>query len=207
MPFPVAASRFGYRTALLSMGAWLLLGAPASANLLTNGDFETGTLLPWTAGGGTVIDTGLVHDGSFAASLGSVVSEPATLEQVVTTTPGSSYTLTFQVLDQAVSVFNSLTVSFGTFSAVITGDTAFDPGGAGGFALESFTIDGASIVGTSTVLRFSAVNELTAFSLDDVVLSTGSTQPPPTVPEPATLLLLPMLAALAAVRLVRPRAA
>ena len=194
----------------LSIAAIMALTpVPAAANLLVNGDFETGVLSPWSGAGGTAIDSSIAHDGTSAASLGTVLSEPATLQQAVGTTPGTDYTLTFFVLDQAISAFDSLTVSFGTFSAVISGDLAFDPAGTNFFASESFSIPGSAITAATTTLLFSVVNDLAAFSIDDVVLTAGGTQPPPpppTVPEPAAALLLaPMLAMLGGLRLSRRR--
>lgn len=212
MSFSRASRRSALWTTVLSLGVVLALSPPAAhANLLFNGDFEAGVLAPWTVSGGTVIDTSFVQDGSFAASLGSVPPDPATLAQDVATTPGTSYTLSFYVLDQAIDALNTLTVSFGAFATVISGADAFDPGGTNGFALESFIIDAADIVGTTTALLFSAVNDVAAFSIDGVVLTSNGTEPPPpppSVPEPgAALLLLPMLAMLGVARRGRGAAA
>ena len=195
---------------VLSVAAIMALSpGPACANLLVNGDFETGVLSPWAGAGGAVLDSSFAHGGTSSASLGTVLSVPATLQQTVGTSPGTDYTLTFFLQDQAVSAFDSLTVSFGTFSAVISGDLAFDPAGTNFYAYESFTIPGATITGATTTLLFSAVNDLAAFSIDDVVLTAGGTEPPPpppTVPEPAAALLLaPMLAMLGGLRLSRQR--
>jgi hypothetical protein len=89
-----------FASARLIAGFFALTGATHAANVLTNGDFETGSFVPWTAsgdahietiGGGTT-DYGLhscfVDSGSFAGKL----------EQTVPTNVGALYYLALDVL-------------------------------------------------------------------------------------------------------------
>src|SRR4029077_10566373 len=74
----------------------------APPNLVTNGSFETDSFSGWTLGGNfgvvaagpqTYIN-GNAESGSFAANIGAIGSD-ATLSQVIQTTAGQNYTLTF----------------------------------------------------------------------------------------------------------------
>ena len=169
----------------------------ASANLLSNPGFETGALGPWT-GSGASIDSVFPHAGIYDAALGTVSDGPAaTLSQSVTTVPGSAYSLSLFLLDQAFSPFDSFTVEFGKFSATVMGEAAFDQTTANNYAAELFTIPGSAVTGTSTTLLFSAVNPNASFNVDDVVLIPVVQ----TVPEPAGFaVLLTGLAGVLAVR-------
>jgi len=89
------------------------------------------------------------------------------LSQQITTTPGASYNLRFALLDEAGYFFDTFTVSFGGFTATITGDQA-----AGGYASELFSIPSADVTGTSTTLSFQLMNSLGLdWNLDDVSLT------------------------------------
>lgn len=58
--------------------------------LIRNGNFETGSLSPWTTYGGTALDSG-AHRGGGAVRTGR---SPAAAEQVVALEPGATYRLT-----------------------------------------------------------------------------------------------------------------
>ena len=169
----------------------------ARANAIINGGFETGAPGPWV-GSGASIDSSFPNGGIYDAVLSTVANGPAaTLSQAVGTVPGSAFQLSFFLLDQGISPFDTFTVSFGGFSAIVTGDAAFDGSTVNNYAAQSFAIPGSAITAATTTLLFSAMNANAAFNVDDVVLLPVAR----TVPEPAGLAtLLSGLAGLWALR-------
>src|SRR6202453_1633461 len=84
---------------LLVLGLGVAAVAPAasaaSANLLTNGDFATGTTSGWTCSPGDTVVTSPVYSGSAYALAGTPTgSDSAQCSQVVSVQPSSSYSLT-----------------------------------------------------------------------------------------------------------------
>ncbi len=85
---------------LLSLPALAVLGltapaASAQANLLTNGDFATGSTAGWTCSSGDTVVTSPVYSGSAYALAGTPTgSDYAQCSQVVSVQPSSSYSLT-----------------------------------------------------------------------------------------------------------------
>ena len=72
----------------------------ASANLITNGDFETGNFVGWTvtpapSGSLIFVDHGLGPDTTFGAFFGAFGTDFDSISQTFATTPGASYSLTF----------------------------------------------------------------------------------------------------------------
>lgn len=61
------------------------------ANLLINGDFETGSLTPWTGFNASISTTDPI--GTYCAELVAPVNDVASISQTVTLSPGSTYTL------------------------------------------------------------------------------------------------------------------
>ena len=165
--------------------------APSWANLVSNGGFETQNLdqnnnpIPpppdWEiTGDGIVIDTAFPNTGTYDMSFGAASNDPnpGILSQSIATVPGQSYDLSFALLDQSGLPTNSFVVTFGGFSATITG------GQAASYTTEAFDVPGTDITGSSTTLSFSGANDTSAWNLDDVFVSATA------IPEPSTGLLV-----------------
>ena len=99
-PIPPRHHRGLRLLSLLVPLALLALGAHASAanaqtNLLTNGDFATGTTAGWTCSAGDTVVASPVSPGSSHALAGTPTSsDDAQCSQVVSVQPSSAYTLT-----------------------------------------------------------------------------------------------------------------
>lgn len=167
--------------AAVCIALYAIPGGVAYANLVTNGGFETenldisGNPIPpppgWTiSGDGVGIDTAFPNNGIYDVSFGASTTDPnpGTLSQVIATTPGQSYTVAFALFDEAGLAGNTFTVSFGGLTQTITGDTATV------YTLVSFTAPGAGISSASTTLRFIGLNDLAAWNLDDVSVTTAT---------------------------------
>jgi hypothetical protein len=73
---------------------------PAKANLITNGDFETGNFTGWTvtpapSGSNIFVDHGPGPDTTFGAFFGATGANFDSISQSFATTPGAFYTLSF----------------------------------------------------------------------------------------------------------------
>src|SRR5215469_17261767 len=88
----------------LAIGALLIITARTasakSANLIVNGDFETGNFTGWTvtpAASGSIIfvNLGPGPDTTFGAFFGATGTTFDSISQTFATTPGASYTLNF----------------------------------------------------------------------------------------------------------------
>jgi hypothetical protein len=140
----------------------------ASANLVTNGDFETGDFTGWTVSGTNIfVDHGPGPDTTFGAFFGANLNG---VFQTFATTPGASYTLTFfyQVTNlgtpipanNAFDVFwNGVSIGGGLFP-----QTNVNPG----FGTFTFT---EKATGTSTTLAFEGFNAPSFDFLDNVSVS------------------------------------
>lgn len=157
--------------AMTLLVAW---SSEASANLIVNGDFETGTLAPWAASGGVVIDSSQPNNGSFDAAFFS--GSGGSLSQLIATA-GTNFILSF-------ALNNGSTDPLGSSSFTVTFDgnqvasfTALDNFGAG-YVVATLPVLTAN---TLTQLMFTGSNDSGDWLLDDVSLV------PVAVPEPPSL--------------------
>jgi hypothetical protein len=81
--------------ALAAASVCLMAALPAQAALVVNGDFETGSLAPWTQSipNATVV-SGQAHSGTYAAQL-APASQAAGIQQSLTLVGGQEYVLDF----------------------------------------------------------------------------------------------------------------
>ncbi len=175
--------------------------APARANLVTNGDFETYDALSipsWTVAGnanmGTANDVflmGLPHSGTFAAWLGTPNSD-GFLSQGITTTANEKYTISYWLaVDSAdgAPTPNDFSTAFGgttLFSGknLTATDSHVDP--AADYTQYTFTAVASSPTST---LQFGFRDDTSEFRLDDVsVVDAGP------VPEASTTVSFGLLA-------------
>jgi hypothetical protein len=169
---------------LLTLGMAVL--AHANTNLVANGSFETGDFTGWTVSGDTsftgVCDVSTCpagyapQDGTYAAYFGPV-GDTATISQMITTTPGDSYTVSFYLAAPENGTPNYFSVNFGTTSFSFTNFGA-------SFDWQQFVL---TTVATSnqTELSFTFRNDPAYWYLDNVSVEVSSG----TVPEPGTLAL------------------
>jgi PEP-CTERM motif len=168
-----------YAKILAALSAALILTAgTASADLVTNGGFETGDFTGWTNGGNTGftgVNGGDVHSGTFSASFGPVGSI-GTLTQTLATQAGATYDVNFWLANEGGPT--------NSFAALFDGNTltSFTDSGAFGYVNYDFQ---AVASGTSTVLEFDFRQDPSFIRLDDVSVNLVRS-----VPEPGSALML-----------------
>ena len=168
--------------AILITGVLFVAARFASANLITNGDFQTGDFTGWTVtpaatGSFIAVDHGPGPDTTFGAFFGATNTDFDSISQIFATTPAASYTLTFfyQVTNLGVPIpannkfdvlWNGVSIGAGLFP-----QTDVNPG----FGTFTFT---EKATGTSTTLVFEGRNAPSFDFLDNVsvtVPDSGST--------------------------------
>ncbi len=153
----------------------LVLPAAASSNLVFNGGFESGDFTGWILSGNPipgVVDTSSPHSGTYAANLFAAGS-PGYMEQMLSTTPGATYQLTY-FLESDGRVPN-------LFSAQIAGATLFS---ATDIPSQSYTeyLFSFRAASNSTDLKLGFRDDPSSLHLDDVAVTA--------TPEPRSLYLL-----------------
>ena len=156
-------------------------------NLVNNGSFETGDFTGWTVSGDPTF-TGVCtastcpggfapFDGNYAGYFGPV-GDTATISQMIATTPGDTYSLSFYLANPEGGTPNYFAVTFGnsTFSFTNFGVA---------FSWQQFTMTTVA-TGTETPLSFTFQNDPGYWFLDGVQVQQAGGG---TVPEPGTLVM------------------
>src|SRR6266480_4448300 len=147
---------------------------PAGACIVVNGDFETGTLPPWTDTGDTSftgVDGNNPHSGSFELFAGPSDSD-GFIDQVLPTVAGQGYDVSFWLANGDTTGFNRFGASFGSVTLV---PEAIQ--GPFGYTLYSFF---NVMPGANADLQFIFYNPPSFFYLDDVCVTPSSGTPSPT---------------------------
>jgi hypothetical protein len=162
---------FAFAAVVCTLASATVSGA---TELVVNGGFETGSLAPFTSVG-VDIDSAFPNTGLYDAVFDGL-SDPS-LSQVLATTPGQGYALSFALIDVAPTISDTFTISFGSFSQTILGIEVGPPGDLPSFyTAESFFIPGADTSAAATSLSFQAIGE---FNLDDISVTAASAIPEP----------------------------
>jgi hypothetical protein len=146
-----------------------------AGNIVQNGGFETGDFSDWRLEGDTIttnavcnivaVDAdfpGLVHSGTFGALLGEEGTK-ASLTQVLATTPGHSYLVSFWLDDLMADGGQQ-------FSAVWSGTNLVTLAGPTSFTWSNFLF-GVVAADTNAILEFDSENVSSYFGLDDVTVT------------------------------------
>lgn len=179
--------RIGKSLAVLGLG--LAAIGTARAELVDNGNFETGTLSGFsispTGGGFVGVDAETPHAGTYAAFFaGTDPAAPDTITQTIATVPGDSYLVSFFLQSEADAAPDN------AFLAQFAGATLLRLANDAGFGYRQFT---QTVVAAAqqSALSFSGYNVPTAFDLDDVSIVDVTPAALPSMPAAPTPLPLP----------------
>lgn len=166
--------------------AALIATGTAQANIVVNGDFETGTFSGWTKSGNAslsdVIANTATSNHSFLWRSGATGS-PAYITQMLNTVVGTTYTLEFDLFVGG-GTNNSFTAMFNGVTQYSSSNTSFD--------WTHFSFTGLTATSALTELQFGARNDPSFSRLDNVNVFATSVA---AIPEPATwMLVFPALA-------------
>lgn len=167
------------RARIATLVALAMLARPVAAQLVTNGGFETGTLLGWTLTG-TDCSTGVMtlpHSGTYGLRSGPVAGT-CEVSQSFATTPGAQYSFSFWVQNLSGSTPNS-------FDARWNGVSVYALANVPQLDYTQQTFNEAATA-PSTTISFVIRHDPSWYTLDDVsVVAVVST-----VPEPSTYALM-----------------
>jgi hypothetical protein len=163
--------------------AALLIPSIASADLVFNGSFETGDFTGWILSGNPIpgtVDTKNPHSGLYAADL-IAQGSPSFMEQLLATTPGAAYDLTyFLAVSEPFLAVSEPFISGATveFVAQVNGVPVFDESNIPPQPYTRYSFPFIA-TGPSTDLKFGFSNDPGAFFLDDISVNA--------VPEPSSV--------------------
>lgn len=161
------------KLAIAAVLAATAFSAQAATELVSNGDFETGSFAGWTKSGNSslsdVISNTVTTNHTYLWRVGAS-APPAYISQTLATVAGKAYTLSFDI-------FNNVT-SGSYFEADFNGAVVYS------FSNEvrnwtHVTLTGLVATGASTELKFGAYNAPSFTRLDNISVTAA-------VPEPAT---------------------
>jgi hypothetical protein len=187
MHYPtISISKISFLSVLAA--AMLSFGGPARANLVANPNFDLNnpatntapvdwTLTPAVSGGDFTVDGVQGVAGAFsapnAANFGATGAFDDKLSQVLATTAGQTYTISFELAHAATNSANDFSAQFGGTPIFSLANAA-----AFGYTLETFT---ATATSSSTELDFFGRENPSWYSLDNVSVELSNA-----VPEPST---------------------
>lgn len=176
--------------ALASVAVLALAVGSAKAELIINGDFETGDFTGWTTSGNMSFtdvtdDPTYVESGTYGVQLGAVETL-GFLSQSIPTNPGDSYTLEFDLRNDGGTP-NQMQVTIG-------GDLQFFLLNTAAFSWTHYSLAfTGSPASDMTDIEFGFRQDPAWFGLDNVSV-------PSTVPEPTSLALIGVTAGLLTAR-------
>ena len=157
-------------TGLSQVGPQINIATPA--NLVANGSFETGDFTGWTVGGndtgGQIYVNNQAESGQDAAALGSTGAD-GTISQVLQTSAGQQYTLTFW-LENLGSGTNDFTAKWNGATLVSLANVS-----AQGYTEYTYNV---VATGSTSTLEFDARQDPSHWSLDNISVTASETLPP-----------------------------